>query len=124
MPKLPNKSLSFLLGLLGGVVAASMLADKLAIFTNAAQFGQYDPIFRADIGYYMFSLPFIQTLLVFLMEVLLVAIIYTALYYVITLNSFTFGFLLLSLNINIRKNSFDVNRLYTLISMFINITSK
>ena len=87
MPKLPNKSLSFLLGLLGGVVAASMLADKLAIFTNAAQFGQYDPIFRADIGYYMFSLPFIQTLLVFLMEVLLVAIIYTALYYVITLNS-------------------------------------
>ena len=87
MPKLPNKSLSLLLGLLGGIVASTMLADKLAIFTNAAQFGQYDPIFKADIGYYMFSLPFVQTLLVFLMEVFLVAIIYTGLYYVITLNS-------------------------------------
>ena len=91
MPRLPNKSLSFLLALLGGIVASIMLADKLAIFTNAAQFGQYDPIFKADIGYYMFTLPFIQTLLVYLMEVLLVAIIYTALYYVITLNSFTDG---------------------------------
>lgn len=91
MPKLPNKSLSFLLALLGGIAASTMLADKLAIFTNAAQFGQYDPIFKVDIGYYMFTLPFIQTLLVYLMEVLLVAIIYTALYYVITLNSFTDG---------------------------------
>ncbi len=91
MPKLPNKSLSFLLALLGGIIASTMLADKLAIFTNAAQFGQYDPIFKADIGYYMFTLPFIQTLLIYLMEVLLVAIIYIALYYVITLNSFTDG---------------------------------
>lgn len=91
VPKLPNKSLSFLLALFGGIVASTTLADKLALFTNAAQFGQYDPIFKIDIGYYMFSLPFIQTLLIYLMEVLLVAIIYTALYYVITLNSFTDG---------------------------------
>ena len=91
MPKLPNKSLSFILALVGAAVASTMLADKLAIYVNAAQFGQYDPIFKADIGYYMFSLPFIQTLLVYIMEVLLVAIIYTALYYVITLNTFFDG---------------------------------
>lgn len=115
MPKLPNKSLSFLLALFGGVVASTMLADKLAIFTNAAQFGQYDPIFRADIGYYMFSLPFIQTLLVYLMEVLLVAIIYTALYYVITLNSHFDGVDVETL----KKNTFVKQELFILVLLAI-----
>ena len=89
--KLPNKSLSLILALIGGAIAAAMLTDKLAIITNAALFGQSDPIFGADIGYYMFAIPFIQTMLIFLMEVFLVAIIYTGLYYVITLNTFFDG---------------------------------
>ncbi len=115
MPKLPNKSLSFLLALLGGIVASTMLADKLAIFTNAAQFGQYDPVFKADIGYYMFSLPFIQTLLIYLMEVFLVAIIYTALYYVITLNSFTDG-----VDVEVlKKNTFIKQELFILVLLAI-----
>ena len=91
MPKLPNKSLSLLLAIIGGVFASAMLADKFAIFSNAALFGQTDPIFGADIGYYMFSLPFIQSLLIFFIEVLVVEIIYTALYYVITLNVYLDG---------------------------------
>ena len=115
MPKLPNKSLSLLLGLFGGIVATTMLADKLAIFTNAAQFGQYDPVFKADIGYYMFSLPFIQTLLIYLMEVLLVAIIYTALYYVITLNSFFDGVDVETL----KKNTFVKQELFIFVLLAI-----
>lgn len=91
MPKLPNKSLCIILGLIGGAVASATLADKFAVFINAAVFGQTDPIFNADIGYYMFSLPFIQSLLIFIIEVLVVEIIYTALYYVITLNVYFEG---------------------------------
>ncbi len=92
LPKLPNKSISFILAIIGGVIASTMLADKLAIFQNAALFGgEGDPIFKADIGYYMFSLPFIQSLLLFIIEILVVAIIYTALYYVITLNIYFDG---------------------------------
>lgn len=92
LPKLPNKSISFVLAIIGGVIASTMLADKLAIFQNAALFGgEGDPIFKADIGYYMFSLPFIQSLLLFIIEILVVAIIYTALYYVITLNIYFDG---------------------------------
>ena len=91
MPKLPNKSLSLVLAIIGGVVAAGMLADKFLVFSNAAVFGQTDPIFNVDIGYYMFSLPFIQVLLIFIIEVLAVEIIYTALYYVITLNYYFDG---------------------------------
>ena len=115
MPKLPNKSLSLLLGLFGGIVASTMLADKLAIFTNAAQFGQYDPIFKADIGYYMFTLPFVQTLLVYLMETLLVAIVYTALYYVITLNSHFDGVDVETL----KKNTFVKQELFILVLLAI-----
>ena len=91
MPKLPNKSLCLILAIIGGGVAAGTLASKFSMFANRALFGQTDPIFRVDIGYYMFSLPFIQSLLIFLMEVTVVTIIYVALYYVITLNHFFDG---------------------------------
>lgn len=115
MPRLPNKSLSFILALIGGAVAATMLADKFAIFTNAAQFGQYDPIFGADIGYYMFSLPFIKTLLIFLMEVLIVGIIYTAIYYVITLNTYFDGVDVETL----KKNTFIKQEVFILVLLAI-----
>jgi hypothetical protein len=91
MPKLPNKSLCIIFALIGAVFGANMLADKFAIFANAAKFGQTDPIFGADIGYYMFSLPFIQSILVFLIEIFVIAIVYVALYYVITLNVYFDG---------------------------------
>lgn len=113
--KLPNKSLSLIIGLIGGAVASTMLTDKLAIITNAALFGQSDPIFGADIGYYMFSLPFIQTLLIFLMEVFLVAIIYTALYYVITLNTFFDGVDVETL----KKNTFIKQEVFILVLLAI-----
>lgn len=113
--KLPNKSLSLIIGLIGGAVASTMLTDKLAIITNAALFGQSDPIFGADIGYYMFSLPFIQTLLIFLMEVFLVAIIYTAFYYVITLNTFFDGVDVETL----KKNTFIKQEVFILVLLAI-----
>ena len=91
MPKLPNKSLCLIFALVGGIIASVMLADKLAIFRNAGFFGQEDKIFGADIGYYMFSLPFIQTMLLFLGEVFVATIIYVAIYYVITLNTYFDG---------------------------------
>lgn len=91
MPKLPNKSLCIVLALVGALIGANMLADKFAIFANAAEFGKFDPVFGADIGYYMFSLPFIQQVLIFIMEILVVVIAYTALYYVITLNVYFDG---------------------------------
>ena len=111
MPRLPNKSLAFVLAIIGGVFATEMLADKLAIFANAAQFGQYDPIFGADIGYYMFSLPFIQAILIFLIEALVVAMIYTAIYYVITLNSFFDGVDVETL----KKNTFIKQEIFILV---------
>lgn len=91
MPKLPNKSLSLVVALLSGAIASSMLADKLAIFNNAGIFGIEDPIFGTDIGYYMFTLPFIQTILMFFIGFFIVILAYIALYFVIALNTYFDG---------------------------------
>lgn len=102
MPKLPNKSLCLIMSVIGGGIAANTLSSKFSMFINGGQFGQTDPIFKLDIGYYMFSLPFIQSLLILLMEIIIVTIIYVALYYVITLNHFFDG-----VNIEtLKKNTF------------------
>lgn len=91
MPKLPNKSICTILALIAGLFAVNTLTDKFAVFSNAAVFGQKDPIFGVDIGYYMFNLPFIKSIIIFGIEILAVLIIYTALYYVITLNQYFDG---------------------------------
>ncbi len=93
MPKLPNKSLSLVIALLTGIIASKMLADKLAIFNNAGKFGTsgIDPIFGMDIGYYMFTLPFVQTILMFLIGFFVVMLAYIALYFVIALNTYFDG---------------------------------
>ena len=91
IPKLPNKSIALIFALIFAGLATKSLADKLLIFKNGAVFGQTDPIFGADIGYYMFSLPFINSILIFLIELFIVTIIYVAIYYVICLNVYFDG---------------------------------
>ena len=91
MPKLPNKSISLIFALIFGFMGVNNLADKFLVFKNAAVFGQGDPIFGTDIGYYMFILPFIQAVLIFLLEILIVSIIYIAAYYVVSLNVYFDG---------------------------------
>ena len=91
MPKLPNKSLSLIISVIGGGIAANVLSSKFPLFIQGGKFAQTDPIFKLDIGYYMFSLPFIQSLLILLMEIIIATIIYIAIYYVITLNHFFDG---------------------------------
>jgi len=91
MPKLPNKSLAAIIGMIGGAIATSALFDKYMIFKNAAMFGHTDPIFDADIGYYMFSLPFIQAIIAFMAAIVIVSIVYVAFYFVIALNTYFNG---------------------------------
>lgn len=111
LPKLANKSLCFILAIVGGVVAEVTLADKFAVFANAAVFGQADQIFNSDIGYYMFTLPFVQGILVFIIEVLVVLMAYIGLYYVITLNNYSDGVDVETL----KKNTFVKQEMFMLV---------
>jgi uncharacterized membrane protein (UPF0182 family) len=56
---------SLLLGLLAGVSATSEWKDWL-LFRNGTAFGTADPQFNVDVGFYVFTLPFLQFLIGFL----------------------------------------------------------
>ena len=53
---------SAVLGLVAGLPAASMWKEWL-LFTHGAEVGVSDPLFGFDVGYYLFTLPFVQYLL-------------------------------------------------------------
>lgn len=86
MPKLPNKSISLIVALISGECSLVFLYEPFMTCINATSFGTCDPIFGYDIGFYTFILPFVKTLFIFLIVISLLMIIYTAMYYVISIN--------------------------------------
>ncbi len=86
MPKLPNKSISLILGAIISVLVAGPLSKQLMLMFNNAWFGSTDPIFDMDIGYYIFQKPFIETVLWGLLALIIGLTIYTVIYYIIVFN--------------------------------------
>lgn len=86
MPKLPNKSISLILGAIISVLVAGPLSKQLMLMFNNAWFGSTDPIFDMDIGYYIFQKPFIETVLWGLLALVIGLTIYTVIYYIIVFN--------------------------------------
>lgn len=54
---------------------------QLVYFTNSVNFNMRDPIFGLDVSFYVFKLPFIQTLLSLFLTLLILAIIISSAYY-------------------------------------------
>ncbi len=70
-----------------GFLISSCLAGNWEIITkfiNRTPFGTVDPIFRRDIGFYVFTLPFLEQLYLSLQGLLLVTLIVVALSYLFT----------------------------------------
>jgi hypothetical protein len=86
IPKLPNKSICLIFGLLAGIFSLKFLYTKYIMCVNASSFGKVDPIFGYDIGFYMFILPFIKSILIYLIVFSLIMVGYTAIYYVVAIN--------------------------------------
>lgn len=91
MPKLPNKSLALVFGLITSLVVSNMFLQKTIWFVNSAQFGIPDPIFNTDVGFYIFQAPLIGQLLYYGATLTILLAIYTALYYIITFNTYFEG---------------------------------
>ncbi len=86
IPKLPNKSLAFVISVIVSFVTTELILDKYMLFVNSTSFGEVDPIFGFDIGYFMFQKPFIDTILLYLIFILVGITIYTIIYYVAVFN--------------------------------------
>lgn len=90
-PKLPNKSISLIFASITSAFIGTALMEKILLFVGNTSFGITDPIFGLDIGYYMFQRPLIQALLLYGILILLILIIYSIAYHVITLNHYFNG---------------------------------
>lgn len=86
MPKLPNKSICLIFSAIASMITSSLLTEKAMLALNTAWFGITDPIFNLDIGYYMFQKPFIETLLIYFVTLMVIYSLYIAVYYIIAFN--------------------------------------
>lgn len=87
MPKLINKSISFICSIIISFVTSSIVTDKAILFFNSTSFGIKDDIFGYDIGYYLFQQPFIEMILIYALVLLVGLTIYAGIYYIVVLNT-------------------------------------
>lgn len=86
IPKLPNKSIAFIISIIGSAILTSVLLDKTMLFINNTWFGINDPVFGIDIGFFFFQKPFIGLVLHYITSIFIMLAIYTAAYYIIVFN--------------------------------------
>ncbi len=91
MPKLPNKSIAFILAAIISIIVSYILTEQVQLFVNRAFFGIYDPVFGADLGFYIFEKPFIQMVILYLIGIIIGITIYATLYYIIIFNKYFDG---------------------------------
>lgn len=88
MPKLPNKSLAFVLAIVVSAVVSNTLVQKIILYMSNASFAITDMVFNLDIGYYIFQKPFIEQVLNCLFWFVVGLTVYMALYYIIVFNRY------------------------------------
>ena len=89
MPILPNKSIALIFAIIAAIVTPNLFLEKSILFFNNSQFGITDPVFNADIGFYMFQAPFIKLMLYYLLAIVITLSVYTIVYYIIAFNKWT-----------------------------------
>lgn len=91
IPKLPNKSIAFIIAIISSFFAKIVFSEKFMLFNNVTWFGINDPIFGNDVSFYMFILPFMKTLIMYSLIIMILNLVYVALYNVIAFNVYLNG---------------------------------
>ena len=86
IPKLANKSISFIFSSLVSLIITSLFTDKMILFMNSIWIGTADPIFNMDIGFYLFQKPFIEFAIFYIIGIILFVSIYMSVYYIAVFN--------------------------------------
>jgi len=86
MPRLPNKSIAFIISIIGSVIITAIFLDKTMLFFNSTWFGINDPVFGMDIGFFFFQKPFIELVFKYITTILVLLVAYTAAYYILIFN--------------------------------------
>lgn len=91
MPKIPNKSISFILSLIISFIATNVIMERLMLFLNSTAFEMTDPVLGYDIGYFIFGQPFIKLIIQYALIIAVGLTIYTVAYYIIAFNTYFDG---------------------------------
>ena len=91
MPKLMNKSLAGIIAIVVSLATSGLITNRVMMCINATSFNITDPIFNKDIGYFVMQKPFIEFIIIYLLAIMVVLAIYTAIYYIVTFNKYFDG---------------------------------
>ncbi len=90
-PKLPNKSISFIVAGIVSLITTPMIKEKIITLLNSALFGEYDPIFNIDIGFFIFQKPCIEALMYYVIGLFIMLTVYIVIYYICAFNKYFDG---------------------------------
>ena len=86
MPKFPNKSVSFIIALIGSILSSEILLKNALLAFSNSKFGIKDPIFNYDISFFVLIKPFLRIIVAYLLVVIAATIAYAIIYSIIILN--------------------------------------
>lgn len=98
MPRFANKSIAFIIALIGSAVVTLLSKNMITQTIGLAWFGQTDPIYNLDISLFVIIKPLATFVLTYLSILLIATLVYAAIYSIIVVNTDLNG---------ISRNSFD-----------------
>ena len=107
VPKLPNKSITLILAAIVSVMISNDLVEKVLLFVSNVSFNEIDIIFGLDVSYYMFIKPLIETVISYLIKLIIGLSLYMTLYYLVVFNLY-FTFFRMVYVINDRNTIFII----------------
>ena len=91
VPKLPNKSIAFIISTIVSAFVSKIIMNSYMLFFNKTSFEVADPVFGYDIGYFMFQKPFIEFMIMYLLILVIGITLYNIIYYIIAFNIYFDG---------------------------------
>lgn len=86
VPKLPNKSITLIISAIVSVIVSNDLLEKVLLIVSNTSFNEFDIIFGLDVSYYMFIKPLIDTVISYLIKLIIGLSLYMTLYYIAVFN--------------------------------------
>ena len=81
--KVYNIPVALLIALVGAFFSKEAFFERGLMYLNRVNFETVDPVFGLDIGYFLFSRPFLMTVYEFFSSLMIFLIIYTVVYYIL-----------------------------------------
>ena len=91
IPKLPNKSIIFIVAVIGSIIISNDLVEKVLLCASKVSFQKTDMIFNMDISYYMFTKPLIEAIIKYIMQFVILISAYITAFYIIVFNLYFDG---------------------------------